>query len=179
MDLQDLWDKALRRTEIIRPRIQPLHFNATTELPYIFLAESTMNSTDTVVRQGEVMVDRPAIYLPPNYPRFEGFDSEEETTVPFQGIAEFLFIRGVRFPSFNFNNKTERLDVEEGKLKDVIENYKKKLEQTEDVSRGLVIGDGDLWQFSILIFIASQVLRSANGDLRRLLDEFRKRDKSG
>src|SRR3989338_6969376 len=178
MDLQDFWDKALRRTEIIRPRVQPLHFNATTELPYIFLAESAMNSSDRVVRQGEVMVDRPAIYLPPNYPRFEGFDSGEdkETAVPFQGIAEFLLVRGVRFPSLNFNNKTDRLDVEEGKLKDVIENYKKKLEQTEDVSRGLVIGDGDLWQFSILIFIASQVLRSADGDLRRLLDEFRKKN---
>jgi hypothetical protein len=43
------------------------------------------------------------------------------------------------------------------------------------VKTGLVIGLEDAWQFSILLLVGMLVIRSAEGDLRRFLDDWRKR----
>jgi len=40
MDIHDSWEKALKATEIIRPRVQPLQTFEATQIPYVFLAES-------------------------------------------------------------------------------------------------------------------------------------------
>ena len=172
MDIQENWEKALKFTEIIRPRVEPLAVFAATELPYIFLAESLVNMGDTVVRQGKVLVEKPSIILPSNLPQFEGFDSEEEAVWNSLMMANFLFIRGVRFPSMKYNNKTDSLDIYEGKLKAAIEHYRQNLQKKENVSTGLIIGLEDCWQFSVLIFIASQVMRQAEGDIKKLWDKF-------
>ena len=47
MNIYELWEKALKHTEIIRPRILPLLTYARTELSYIFLAESVVNMNIT------------------------------------------------------------------------------------------------------------------------------------
>jgi hypothetical protein len=49
------------------------------------------------------------------------------------------------------------------------------LERREDVHSGLIVGPEDCWQFSVLIFICTQVARSLNSDIKRLLEDFRKR----
>ena len=39
---------------------------------------------------------------------------------------------------------------------------------------GLFIGPEDCWQFSVLIFVCSQILKSAEGDIQKLLDQYKK-----
>lgn len=173
MDFEAYWEKALKKTEIIRSRVQPLSTIGVTHLPYIFLAESAVNQGDCVVRSGEVEVEKPSIILPRNHPQFEGFDSDE---VSFKSnlITDFLFVRGIRFPSMKYNNKTHSLDVREGRLQASIDFYLAKLQREENTSTGLVIGSEDCWQFSVLIFVCSQILRSAEGDIQKLLDQYKK-----
>lgn len=174
MNLQNYWEKALKFTEIVRPRIQPLQTFDATHLSYIFLAESAVNLGDTVVRKGEVLVEKPAIILPQNLPQFEGFDSEE---IPFSQdfVTNFFLVRGMKFPSMRYNNKTFSLDISEGKLREAIEQHKRDLEKAENISTGLVIGPEDCWQFSVIIFVCSQVLRSAEGDMKRLLEDLKRK----
>lgn len=176
MDIQEAWEKALKNTEVIRPRVQPLQTFGETHLPYIFLAESSVNLGDTVKRQGEIVVEKPSIILPPNIPQFEGFqpEGEAEAKLNLDALTNFLFVRGVKFPSLKYNNKTELLEIQEGRLKENIEQTVRRLEQEENVSTGLVIGPEDCWQFSLIIFIASQILRQASGDIKKMLDDFRK-----
>ena len=176
MDIQESWEKALRRTEIVRPRIQPLHTFAATQLPYIFLSESSVNAGDTVVRKGEVAVEKPSIILPFNLPQFEGFDFEKRSALEQDILTSFLLVRGVKFPSYKFQNQTHSLDVYEGRLRNAIEFFSHQLQKEENVSTGLLIGPEDCWQFSVLIFIGSQALKSADGDIRKLLDDFKKRN---
>ena len=176
MDLQDYWEKALKYTEIIRPRIQHLLVDRPTHLPYIFLAESTVNVGDTVVRKGEVVVEKPSIILPPHHPQLEGFESEHGANFDQNSLTTFLLVRGVRFPSFKYNNKTYSLDVREGRLKAAIEKFSRKLEREENVNSGLIVGPEDCWQLSILIFVCRQVVKSADQDIQKLLDEYKKRD---
>jgi len=173
LDIHESWEKALKQTEIIRPRVQPLSTFEATQLPYVFLAESAVNRGDTVVRKGKVTVDKPSIILPPCMPQLEGFDFDKKFSGTSDYLTTFLLMRGIRFPSMKYENKVNTLEVFEGKLRQAIDRYSERLQQQENVTTGLVIGPEDCWQFSVLIFVCVQALRSADGDIRKIFDRFR------
>lgn len=175
MDIQEKWEKALEKTEIIRPRIQELFTFSHTDLPYIFLSESSVNMGDTAIRKGSILVEKPSLILPLGLPHFEGFEFEKEPSVSDDMVADFLLVRGVKFPSLRYNNKTYSLDLFEGKLSKAIEQHRDKLQLEEDVLTGLIIGPEDCWQFSLIIFVCTQVMKSADGDIKRLLEEFKRK----
>ena len=177
MDIQEKWEKALEKTEIVRPRIQELLTFSHTDTPYIFLSESAINIGDTVVRKGSILVEKPSLILPLGLPQFDGFDFEKEPSINEDMVTNFLLVRGIRFPSLKYNNKTYSLDLFEDQLEKAIEHYREKLQREEDVCTGLIIGPEDCWQFSVLIFVCTQVVRAADGDIRKLLDEFKRKGK--
>jgi hypothetical protein len=177
MNIQDGWEKALKKTKIIRPRTQDLQTFSDTTLPYIFLAEAVVNRGDTIVRQGEVVVEKPALVLPYNLPQFDGFDFEKEFEMGSDMVINFFLVRGVIFPSMRYNNKTQSLNIYDGHIEKAITYYSEILQRKEDVHSGLVVGPEDCWQFSVLIFICGQIARSANSDIRRLLERFRKEER--
>lgn len=175
MSIQDSWERALKKTEIVRSRVQGLLTHAATNLPYIFLSESSVNMGDTVVRKGEVIVDKPSLVLPSASPQFEGFDFDKELHINEGMLTNFLLVRGVTFPSLSYNNRTYSVDIYEGSLKKAIQNNLDKLQRQEDVHTGLIIGLEDCWQFSMLIFICTQVVKSAETDAKKLLEELKRR----
>ena len=172
MDIEKTWERALKNTEIIRPRVKPLNTFKTTHLPYIFLAESSVNLGDCAVRKGEVLVEKPSIMLPPDSPQLEGFDFKDVLRFKQEMIINFLLVRGIGFPSLKYNNKTYSLDIFEGRLSQAIEKYTHELQKEENVTSGLIIGPGDCWQFSILIFVCMQILRSADNDIKGLMNKW-------
>ena len=123
MDIQKAWEEALRNTEIIRSRVKALLTFTDTKVPYIFLSESNVNLGDTVVRKGEILVEKPSLILPPNIPQFLGFDFEKEADFNREAVINFLLVRGVTLPSLKYNNRTYSLDIHEGKLQDAIGHY--------------------------------------------------------
>ena len=169
MDLSTTWQKALKQTRLIRARVFPLSTSESTPLPYIFLGESAVNRGDTVVRKGEVLVEKPAIVLPENAPQFEGFEFDGESGMNHDFVTTFLFMRGIKFPSLKYQNQTEALELYEGHTEKAADYWNDKLAKMEDVKTGLVLGPEDCWQFSLLILVANQVLRQADGDIRKLL----------
>jgi hypothetical protein len=174
MDSTSAWEKALRETDIIRSRVIGLQTFSETHVPYILLSPSVVNEGDTVVRTGEVLVHRPSLILPPNIPQLEGFDFGEGS---FQedAMINFLMVRGITLPSMKYDNKVFSLNVFEGKIKDAIAAYGNRLQREENTSTGLICGPDDVWQFSLLIFICSQIAKNSSVDIRRLLDEYHKR----
>ncbi|MFC1666997.1 hypothetical protein ACFL0P_03930 [Candidatus Omnitrophota bacterium] len=178
MNIQDAWEKALKHTKIIRSRAHELQTFSDTRIPYIFLSKAVVNAGDTIVRKGEVLVEKPSIVLPSHLPQFDGFDFEKEFETTQGMVTNFLLVRGITFPSLKYNNKTSSLDVYDGPLEKAIAYYTDKLQLREDVHSGLVVGPEDCWQFCVLIFMCSQVAKSANNDIRKLLERFRKEDSS-
>lgn len=176
MDIQNNWEKALKNTEIIRARVQDLMTFSDTQVSYILLSESSVNIGDTVVRKGEILVEKPSLILPPNVPQFDGFDFESQGISGEDSVINYLLVRGVTLPSLKYNNKTFSLDIHEDKLKNALKFYKDQLEHKEDVHTGLVVGPEDCWQFSVLIFICSQVAKNVPTDIKRLWDDYRKRN---
>jgi len=178
VNIQDLWEKAVKKTEIVRPRVTPLHTHDVTHLPYIALSESAVNMGDTVVRRGEVRVEKPSIVLPYNLPQFEGFEFEEQMSLNEDLFKSFLLVRGVQFPAMKYNNQSYSVDVYEGGLSKAIQHHKTVLQQSENVHTGLIAGPEDCWQFSVILFVCSLMARSANGDIKRLLDDMGRFDRS-
>jgi hypothetical protein len=170
--MHEAWEKALATTRVIRGRVQPLATHETTRLPYIYLSESSVNRGDTVVRRGEVLVERPSIVLPSGIPQFEGFDFEEKMGLNEDFLKTFFLVRGVSFPSMKYRNLCS-LEVFEGTLAAAIERHSAELARAENTATGLVAGRDDLWPLGVLIFVAGQAIRSAPGDLRRLSDDYR------
>ncbi len=172
MDIEKTWERALKHTEIIRPRVKPLDTFKTTHLPYIFLAESSVNIGDCVVRKGEVLVEKPSLFLPPGVPQLDGFDFRDISRQQQEMITNFFLVRGIEFPSLKYNNKTYSLDVFEGRLSRAIDKHTQELQKEENVTCGLVIGPEDCWQFSVLIFICMQILRSADNDIKSFMNRW-------
>lgn len=175
MDIEELWDKARKRTEILRMRLQDLATFETTVVPYIFLAESSVNAGDTVIRKGQVLVERPSITLPGFSPQFKGFEFEPDLHLNDDALATFLLVRGIHFPSLKYRHQLSALDLLEGSLQRAVSRFEDQLKRAEDTKTGLVVGVEDAWQFSILLLVGALVVRSAEGDLRRILEEWRKR----
>ncbi len=176
MDFQQAWERALKETEIIRGRVSLLHTFDDTRVPYVFVAPSLINEGDTVVRKGEVVVQKPSLILPPNIPRFEGFEFDQAEGADPGSVINFLLVRGINVPSMKYNNKTFSLDVFEGGVDKAVSFFANQLEREEDVACGLVAGHEEIWQFSVLIFICSQIARNSNVDIRRLMDEYHRRE---
>ena len=168
MDIQEQWDKARKQTEILRWQLQDLPTFEATAVPYCFLAESSLNPGDTVVRKGQVLIERPSIILPNFSPQFEGFEFDPGT---------FLLLRGIQFPSLKYRHQLSSLDLYEATLQKAIDHFTGQLTMAEDVKTGLVIGPEDAWQFSVLLLVGALVVRSADGDLRRILEAWRKRQR--
>jgi hypothetical protein len=175
MDIQALWDEARKRTEILRLQLQDLSTFETTAVPYVFLAESSLNQGDTVVRKGHVLIERPSVILPGFSPQFRGFEFEQNLHVSDDTVATFLLIRGIQFPSLKYRHQTSSLDVFEGQLQRAIAHFQNQMVRAEDIKTGLVVGPEDAWQFSLLLLVGALVVRSAEGDLRRILEAWRKR----
>ena len=175
MDIQELWDRALKGTELLRLRLQDLATFETTAVPYVLLAESSLNQGDTIVRKGQVLIERPSIVLPHFSPQFEGFEFDKELHLGEDALTTFLLMRGIHFPSLRYRHAMSSLDVSEQSLQKTINHYVDELTRAEDIKTGLVIGPEDVWQFSLLILVGALVIRSAQGDLRRILEAWRKR----
>ncbi len=172
MDMPEQWERAMRGTEIIRSRVLPLSATHATRLPYRFLAESSLHVGDTIVRTGQVAVTKPWIALPGSSPHLEGFTMDEDRPVDPDFLVNFLLVRGISFPSLRYRHEFSTLEVREGPLSEAVAHYRHQLEEREDVVCGLVIGPEDVWQWSVLIFVATLIGRSAGDDLRRLLGDF-------
>ncbi len=173
MDLEKAWSTALKETEILRTRVAALQTSADTRVPYVLLAESSINVGDTVVRTGEVKVDKPSLILPPNNPQFEGFDWDELSAFNQNAMVNFLLIRGVSMPSFRYDNRTQSISVFDGDLSRAAKHYQEEFRRQENVTTGLIKGSEEYWPFSVLIFICTQVARNADTDIRKLLERFK------
>ncbi|MEA3328464.1 MAG: hypothetical protein U9Q08_01805 [Candidatus Omnitrophota bacterium] len=175
MNLEERWNKAVEKTEIVRARLSNLLTFERTSLPYTFLAESSINIGDTVVRKGRVLVHKPLIVLPQDFPQFEGFEFEKDYAASEDMVRSLLLMRGISFPSLKYNNEISTIEVYEQSLAKAIKHFSLQLQKKEDIRRGLIIGPEESWQFSVLIYAGLLTNKSVSNDVKKLLEDFRKK----
>ncbi len=177
MNIDELWQKAIKETEIHRARITNLSTFSPTDVDYIVLSRSDISDRDTVVRKGKINIMHPIIVLPPDYPQLEGFNLEEISDLNADSLRSFLYMRGVRLPSLKYYNRTYTMDIVENPLSELIAHYKNEFERKEDINAGLVVGPNEAWQFSLLLYVAGLIDRSVDTDIKNILDRYRQGDK--
>lgn len=175
MDIEEVWNRALQETEILRSRVTGLLSFEQTTLAYLFLAKSSVNIGDTVVRRGDIVVHKPLIFLPKYHPLFDGFDFKKDYGVDDDSVTIFLLMRGVQFPSLKYSHQSHTLDIFEGPLEEAVKQFKDQLERKEDIHTGLVAGPEDTWQFSLLMYVASLIEKSAPEDVETFLEQLRRK----
>lgn len=176
MDIEEKWERAIRETNIVRYRLRSLLAFDATELSYVTLAPSAVNVGDTVVRKGKVVVHRPLIILPHGpHAQFEGFEFWEDFEVSGNDMRRFFLMRGISFPALKYKNELYKLDIFEGNLEKAIGYFTDQLERKEDIQSGLISGPEDVWQFSVLMYVATMAARSVSDNIEQIIEELRRK----
>ncbi|MBU1864229.1 MAG: hypothetical protein KKH94_11240 [Candidatus Omnitrophica bacterium] len=175
MSLEELWNEALKGTEIVRLPIKRLLTFGSTRFDYIFLSPSLVNQGDTAVRKGKLDVDRPTLFLPKDAPTFEGFDSDTGGGIKSEQLTSFFYARGVRFPSLQYRNEPYELDVFEGSLAKAEKAFNDEIRRKENLSTGIVIGSDVSWQFSVLLLACHMIDTHIDSDLKALMARIKKK----
>ena len=175
MNQRELFDQAIKETHIHRRRKSNLYTFGTTRLPYIFAANSTVNSNDVVVRAGEIQAAKPQIIMPGAMgAKFEGFDEMcEKMGIDTKDMQMVLMARQISFPNMNYTNSQSRMEVVEGPLERVIEVELKKLDNLEDTRTALITGPEATSPLSIMVYVSEMVQSSSQGNIDELIERNR------
>ena len=163
------WARASEQTRLHRTRKHDLYTFGATRLPYIFLAESAINTGDTVIRRGEISTDKPAIILGHgDAPQFEGFqDSNNDER------DQILFARAFRFSGLNVQNQGMQMDIVARETAALCDELMEELDSNRDSRTAIIEGPEDLWGLSLIFYAAKMTSRSAPGNMRDIMERGR------
>ena len=174
MSMEELWYEAIKTTEIVRLPMKKLLTFGMTSFDYVILSQSLVNEGDTVVRKGRMDIDKPQLLLPRNMPQFEGFQTEA-SPVSDEDLMSFFYVRGISFPSLKYRNEPYDLSLYEGSLVQAEKTYVDEVRTREDVGTGVVIGNDDSWQFSVILLGCHMIENALDADLKAIIERVKKR----
>lgn len=166
-DLESKFKYALEHSVIHRTRKSDLYTFGTTKLPYTFIAKSSINEGDTIIRSGEIATEKPQLFFGENLPRFSGFGDEYEGR---EDDMSYLFGRMFHFPSLNYQNQGGNLEVVEKEFDRVIDEQQEILDNNQNYRTAIISGPEDCWALSLVIYASEMTKRSAPGNLKDMVD---------
>ncbi len=169
MEMEEAFKLAQSETQIIRTRKNLLYTFGATRLPYICLSESLLRSGDVVVRRGEVLADRPHIAVPGMDFLFEGFEDADDAG----GELAIMLARRISMPPSKYANKAGAEVFETGPLNAAVERAVNQLDRDNDVRTAVISAPEKVWGLSILLYVGSQVARSAPSNVQEHLERLR------
>jgi hypothetical protein len=171
MESDDRIKMAVVNTQIIRAPKQSLATFGTTNVYYYLVAEATYNelikASETVIREGRVVAERPRIVTPYYLSRVQGFSPEAK--------KYFEMLMNTYNPSspglyYAYRNEPKELNVVSDNLPSVIAKLNTQIDQKGDPLTSIIKGEDMLWDVSILKFIY-EITQSSVGDNVRQLNQ--------
>ena len=174
MEMEDAFKLAQEDTRFIKVRKNLLYTFGATRLPYICLSQSPENAHLVMVRAGEVLADKPQIALPGEMFSFEGFENFMDSFAGDEPVVALA--RQISMPPSKYINKTEGDPVrEQGSLADAIQRVVNRLDSDNDVRTGVISAPEQVWGLSVLLYVGSQVARSAQSNVQEHFEHMRYR----
>lgn len=173
MELEEAFKLAQSDTQFIKVRKNLLYTFGATRLPYVCLSEIPDNTGFVMVRAGEVTADKPQIAIPGEHFYFEGFDGLSEKDAG-ETIA-VLLARRISMPPSKYVNKAEAERREHGPLSEAIQRAVNRLENDNDVRTAVISAPDQVWGLSVLLYVGSQVARSAPSNVQEHFEHLRHR----
>jgi hypothetical protein len=161
---------AVLATEIIRPPKQSLYTFGTTNITYYLLTHPAYSDPDTpvsetVIREGKVIAERPRIVTPYYLSRLEGFG--EEARRYFESLSRELgpTTAGI---FYSYKNEPKEMNIVSDNMPAVVEKINAKIDAKGDGLSAIIRGEDVLWDVSLLKFIFEVTRRSVGENVSEM-----------
>jgi len=156
---------AVKQTEILRPPKQTLATFGTTNINYYLVTEPAYSElvkgvTETVIREGRVIAERPRIVTPYYLSRLEGFSPEAR-----KYFDMLIKMHGANAPGlyYTYKNEPKELTIVSDNLLSVVNKLNAELDKRGNPLTSIIKGEDELWDVSLMKFIY-EVTRSSLPD---------------
>ncbi len=169
MDIDDRLEQAVRHTQILRLPKRRLSTFGTTNIYYYLLTQpvyaEAASSSETVVREGRVIAQKPKIVTPYYLTRLEGFSNDARRY--FEGL---LRTYGSNSPGlfYTYKNEPRELNIVSDSLPQVAGKISSEIDRRGDPLAGIIKGEDALWDVSLLKFIFEMTRGSLETNLSEL-----------
>ena len=169
MELDERIRIAVMNTQIVRAPKQTLATFGITNIYYYLVAEAAYNDlikgSETVIREGRVIAERPRIVTPYYLSRVQGFSPEAK--------KYFEMLMNEIDPNspglyYAYRNEPKELNIVSDNMASVIAKLNEKIDQKGDPLTSIIKGEDILWDVSILKFIFELTRRSVANNVRQL-----------
>ena len=161
---------AVEHTEILRPPKQTLSTFGTTKIYYYLITEPIYtelmkDTTETAVREGRVIAERPRIVTPHYLSHLDGFSPEAR-----KYLDELSKIHGTDAPGlfYTYRNEPKELNIVSDDLHAVAEKLNAELDQRGDPLTSIIKGQDELWDVSLMKFIYEMTRSSVRNNLMQM-----------
>jgi len=162
--------EAVSQTEILRAPKQSLYTFGTTNIWYYLVTEPAYSElikdvTETVVREGRVIAERPRIVTPYYLSHLEGFSSEARRY--FEALVQ-EYGSSVRGVFYNYKNEPKELNIVSENLLAVVDKLNADIDKRGDPLTAIIKGQDELWDVSIMKFIHEVTRSSLEDNIRQM-----------
>jgi len=162
--------EAVKRTEILRAPKQSLATFGMTNIYYYLVtepvySEMVKNVTETVVREGRVIAEKPRIVTPYYLSRLEGFSSEARKY--FEALIE---AHGSSAPGlfYTYKNEPKELNIVSDSLLSVVDKLNTEISKRGDPLTSIIKGEDEFWDVSLMKFIYEMTRSSLRNNLQQM-----------
>ena len=163
-------ERAVRHTEILRLPKQTLATFGMTTIGYYLLTEPVYSElekgvTETVVREGRVVAERPRIVTPYYLSQFEGFSPDAKRYLNML-IKEY----GRNTPGlfYSYRNEPKGLTIVADSITRVVDRINAEIDKHGDPLVTIIKGEDELWDVALLKFIYEMARNSVQSNLLQL-----------
>jgi len=162
--------EAIRHTEILRAPKQSLATFGTTNIYYYLVTEPVYselvkNVTETVVREGRVIAEKPRIVTPYYLSRLEGFSSEAR-----RYFEALIRAHGSDAPGlfYTYKNEPKELNIASDNLLSVVDKLNAEIDKRGDPLTSIIKGEDEFWDVSLMKFIYEMTRSSLRDNLSQM-----------
>ncbi|GAJ04193.1 unnamed protein product, partial [marine sediment metagenome] len=162
--------QAVKRTEILRAPKQSLATFGTTNIYYYLVTEPVYselvkNVTETVVREGRVITEKPRIVTPYYLSRLEGFSSEAR-----RYFEALIKAHGPNAPGlfYTYKNEPKELNIVSDDLLSVVDKLNTEINKRGDPLTSIIKGEDEFWDVSLMKFIYEMTRSSLRNNLQQM-----------
>ena len=165
---------AVRQTEILRAPQQSLYTFGMTNINYYLVTQpvyselvgpDNIEATETVIREGRVVAEKPRIVTPYYLSRLEGFSLEAR-----RYFEALMREHGQHIPGlfYTYKNEPKELNIVSDSLLSVVAKLNAEIDKRGDKLAAIIKGQDELWDVSLLKFIFELTRRSLDDNISQL-----------